>query len=236
MAIRFGQTASRCINFLINDVLPPVLRDSWLMKPLFWLAFGPEKAALFFGFRDQVESMTPADIADVYRETASCDLKKDADISAALLQRVLAECDAGQRVIDVGCGRGRLALALAQRGLSVFGVDLGRDCPAGLAGRYAVARTESLPLADGCADVVVCAHVLEHIPDVFSAVAELRRISRGKLIVVLPVERPYRFGFNLHVWFFPYRLNVVQVLRPEKAAVWTLERHGNEWLYIERCG
>lgn len=236
MALRFGQTASRLINFLINDVMPPVLRDSWVMRPLFWLAFGREKAWLFLGFRDRVDGMTPADIARVYRETASCDLKKDADISAQLLHRVLAECAAGQRVVDVGCGRGRLAVALGQRGLSVFGVDLGRDCPEGLDGRYAVARTESLPLASGCADVVVCAHVLEHIPDIFSAVTELRRVTRGKLIVVLPVERPYRFGFNLHVWFFPYRLNVMQVLRPEEGVAWGLERHGNEWLYIENRG
>jgi ubiquinone/menaquinone biosynthesis C-methylase UbiE len=236
MGMRFGQRASRLINFLINDVMPPVLRDSWLMKPLFWLAFGRDKSRLFLRFRDQVDTMTPAEIARVYRETAACDLKKDADISPALLQRVAVECGPGQRVVDVGCGRGRLAVALAGQGLSVVGVDLGRRCPAGLEGRYAVARTESLPLADACADVVVCAHVLEHIPDIFSALSELRRISRGKVIVVLPVERPYRFGFNLHVWFFPYRLSVLQVLRPGDGTRWQLERHGNEWLYIEACG
>src|SRR5690554_593084 len=236
MAIRFGQTASRLINFIINDVLPPVLRDSRLMAPLFWLAFGREKAALFMRFRDHADGMTEADFAQVYRETAACDLKKDADISTVLLQRVVSECKGAAQIIDVGCGRGRLALALAAHDFSVLGLDLGRTCPVGLDGRYLIARSESLPIADNAIDVAVCAHVLEHIPDVFTAMSELRRVSKRKIIIVLPVERPYRFGFNLHVWFFPYRLSVLQVLRPPAGTSWLLERHANEWLYIETHG
>ena len=81
--------------------------------------------------------------------------------------------------------------------------------------------------------MAICAHVLEHIPDIFSALDELRRISALKIVVILPVERPYRFGFNLHVWFFPYRLNVMQIMRPKADVFWSLERIGNEWLYIE---
>ncbi len=120
-----------------------------------------------------------------------------------------------------------------QKKFSVFGIDLGRSCPSGLEGGYAVARTERIPFKDKAVDVAICAHVLEHIPDIFSALDELRRISALKIVVILPVERPYRFGFNLHVWFFPYRLNVMQIMRPKADVFWSLERIGNEWLYIE---
>jgi SAM-dependent methyltransferase len=48
----------------------------------------------------------------------------------------------GQRVLDVGCGPGRHALALARRGFAVLGVDLSRDFVE-LAREAAVA--ESLP-------------------------------------------------------------------------------------------
>src|SRR5207342_2139569 len=35
--------------------------------------------------------------------------------------------EAGERVLDVGCGPGRHALALARRGIDVVGVDLSED-------------------------------------------------------------------------------------------------------------
>ena len=232
--MKFGHRASRFINFVINDVMPPVLRDSrWLMWPLFRLAFGAEKARLFMAFREQVTQMSDADMAAVYRETASCDLKQTSDLSAPVLERIVARCPQQQAVLDVGCGRGEFLRAMQQRGIPGVGIDLGRDCPQAMSGRYLVGRTEALPLADNSFDTVVCAHVLEHIPDVFAALAELRRVAQRQLVVVLPVERPYRFGFNLHVWFFPYRLNVLQVMRPPAGCQWSLERLGNEWLYIE---
>src|SRR5438132_11835889 len=37
------------------------------------------------------------------------------------------ELDPGERVLDVGCGPGRHALALARRGIDVVGVDLSDD-------------------------------------------------------------------------------------------------------------
>ena len=232
--MKFGHRASRFINFVINDVLPPVLRDSrWLMWPLFRLAFGPEKARLFMEFREQVIDMDEAQMAAVYRETAACDLKQTSDLSGPVLERIAASCPPGRPVLDVGCGRGEFLRAMQARNISGFGIDLGRDCPDGMAGRYMVGRTEALPLADNSFDTVVCAHVLEHIPDVFAALSELRRVSSRQLVVVLPVERPYRFGFNLHVWFFPYRLNVLQIMRPPANSHWSLERLGNEWLYTE---
>ena len=233
MGVKFGQRSSRWINFLINDVLPPFLRDSFLMRPLFWMAFGKSGADTFLSFRESVEEMNDEDFSRIYTETENCDLKKEADISPRLLARAIRECHGAKNIVDVGCGRGRLALALQQGAFSVFGIDLGRSCPGGLEGSYAVARTERIPFKDKAVDVAICAHVLEHIPDIFSALDELRRISASKIIVILPVERPYRFGFNLHVWFFPYRLNVLQIIRPKFGASWSLEKVGNEWLYIE---
>ena len=44
-----------------------------------------------------------------------------------------------------------------------------------------------------------------------AALAELRRVAAKRLIVVLPKERPYRYTFNLHLHFFPYRYQVTQL-------------------------
>jgi SAM-dependent methyltransferase len=74
------------------------------------------------------------------------------------------ELEAGQRVLDVGCGPGRHSLALARRGLEVVGVDLSPDFVA-LAREAASAedlpaRFEELDVRrlgyDGEFDAVIC--------------------------------------------------------------------------------
>src|SRR5262245_14293225 len=74
------------------------------------------------------------------------------------------ELGPGARVLDVGCGPGRHALALARRGIEVVGVDLSPDFvelaraagrAEGLALRFEIADVRDLePTADF--DAVVC--------------------------------------------------------------------------------
>lgn len=70
----------------------------------------------------------------------------------------------GARVLDVGCGPGRHALALARRGMEVLGVDLAPDFVAlateaavaeGLAARFAVLDVRDLAFA-GTFDAAIC--------------------------------------------------------------------------------
>jgi SAM-dependent methyltransferase len=74
------------------------------------------------------------------------------------------ELDRGERVLDVGCGPGRHALALARGGIDVVGVDLSEDFIAlardaaeadGLAARFEVGDVREL-VYDGEFDAVVC--------------------------------------------------------------------------------
>ena len=107
------------------------------------------------------------------------------------------------RVIDVGCGAGNAAKAikLERPDLEVHGVDVSaaavaaaqRDA-AGVSFRSAGA--ERLPYADGHFDAVLMFDVLEHIPDVESALHEVGRVLRpgGLFHVALPLEdQPWTF-------------------------------------------
>jgi 2-polyprenyl-6-hydroxyphenyl methylase/3-demethylubiquinone-9 3-methyltransferase len=95
--------------------------------------------------------------------------------------RQLGDLD-GRVVLDAGCGGGLVARELAAAGATVVGVDRSLGS-LGVARRAVVGRfrpvkgrLERLPFADGVFDVVVAADVLEHVPDLPAAVAELARV------------------------------------------------------------
>lgn len=51
-----------------------------------------------------------------------------------------------------------------------------------------------LPFPDACADLVLCIEVLEHLPTVAPAVAELARVTRDRCVVSVPWEPWFRLG------------------------------------------
>jgi SAM-dependent methyltransferase len=95
-------------------------------------------------------------------------------------------------VADIGCGNGLYLAELARRGHA--GHLIGADMSPGML-RAARLRTQrpalvaadatALPLRDGAADLTLAMHMLYHIPEPELAVGELRRITRGRLVVGL---------------------------------------------------
>ena len=94
----------------------------------------------------------------------------------------------GAVLVDIGCGGGLLTPHLLGKGYHHVGVDLTHSALAQAAGRDLTpvrADAGALPLADGCADVVVAGEILEHVPDLPRAVAEACRVlRRGGLLVL----------------------------------------------------
>jgi SAM-dependent methyltransferase len=120
----------------------------------------------------------------------------------------------GDRVLDMGCGAGRHAFALYRRGAHVTALDMDPAELKDVAGMFAGMREEGeapdgataaavrgtaygLPFADDTFDYVVCAEVLEHLPQDGLAMAELTRVLKpgGMIAVTVP-----RWGPELVCW------------------------------------
>ena len=91
-------------------------------------------------------------------------------------------------LVDLGCGAGLLAPHVAGKGYRHVGVDLVASAleQAREHGVRAVrGDAPALPLADGCADVVVAGEILEHVTDLPGTVAEACRVLRPGGLLVL---------------------------------------------------
>jgi SAM-dependent methyltransferase len=129
----------------------------------------------------------------------------------------------GRRVLDLGCGKGRFARALGERGASVVGLDLSA---AMLAEANDVDRVRAsarrLPFEPATFDGVVAVEVFEHLAprSLDDVCGEVRRVLRpgGTLVVV---------DKNACSW------NARRPWLPSVAVKWIDEQRGL-WMYSHR--
>ena len=116
----------------------------------------------------------------------------------------------GLRIVDVGCGEGRLARELATRGATVSGYDPFLEEPETAwvregsgALRLARSAADAIPEPDASADVVLFVFSLHHVPKakLGPALKEARRLLKpsGRLCVAEPLaEGPAQYVMELY--------------------------------------
>jgi 2-polyprenyl-6-hydroxyphenyl methylase/3-demethylubiquinone-9 3-methyltransferase len=94
----------------------------------------------------------------------------------------------GALLVDLACGGGLMAPHVARLGYRHVGVDLGvpgLEVARGHGVLPVRGSVTAVPLADGCADVVVAGEVLEHVEDDVTVLAECARLLRPGGTLVL---------------------------------------------------
>lgn len=108
----------------------------------------------------------------------------------------MARPRAGEKALDVGCGTGNFTLALAERGLELYGLDASEKMLAVAARKLTAAghqvvlqhgTMEKIALDDSSFDLVLCVSALEISPQPEQAVAEMWRVTRpgGRLVLAV---------------------------------------------------
>jgi len=207
------ETTNR-IRFVLEELLPPVARDSRLFLALARLVWGNHVADLA-RFRERAPYLTDQEYEALYRKHPR--VHEAMDSSRACIAAMVRDL-IGDSVCDVGCGTGALLTEFRARRSDLrrfMGVDFAVEDAADIPGvQFVAAKIESLPFKDREFDTVVCTHVIEHVLDYRTAIAELRRIARQRLIIVVPREREYRYTFNPHFNFFPYTHSFLRAMHP----------------------
>ena len=135
--------------------------------------------------------------------------------------------DAGDRVLDIGCGSGRDVARLLARGYDAFGIEPAAGLRESamvahpeLAGRLLEgALPDSIDAFGGDFDGVVCSAVLMHVPDteLLDAALSIRAVLKpqGRLLLSLPASRPDARAENRDIngrLFAPYTAEEISLL------------------------
>jgi 2-polyprenyl-6-hydroxyphenyl methylase/3-demethylubiquinone-9 3-methyltransferase len=145
---------------------------------------------------------------------------------------------AGKRVLDVGCGGGILAEALAQRGGRVTGIDMGEaplavarlhQLESGVSVDYRKIPAEQLAAEEpGQYDIVTCMEMLEHVPDPGSIVQACATLCKpgGHLYFSTLNRNPKSYLFAIVGAEFVLKLlpkgthDYAKFIRPSELAEW----------------
>jgi demethylmenaquinone methyltransferase/2-methoxy-6-polyprenyl-1,4-benzoquinol methylase len=110
----------------------------------------------------------------------------------------MGAADARTRALDLACGTGDIAFAVAARGAQVVGLDLtprmvelARGKRRGANPAFLVGDMMALPFADGSFDLVTTGYGIRNVPAIETAIAEIHRVLRpGGRLLSLDFNRP----------------------------------------------
>lgn len=219
------------------DIMLPEVGEKGGTIPVFARWFGSWKVSV------QRRALSAGDLAIAYdREAAGWDRTIRrlgfSDAYETMLRQALPDdigedCGTPLRVLDAGIGTGGLSKALARARpmpLDLSGIDIspgmlteadGNLGEVGLSADLRLGDVQDLPYEDAKFDVVMAAHVLEHLADPHRAIEEMVRVLKPGGVPLACLTRRSSLGIYIHLKWRTHRVTA------EEAECW-FARHGLE--------
>jgi ubiquinone/menaquinone biosynthesis C-methylase UbiE len=113
----------------------------------------------------------------------------------------------GKKILDLGCGPGRYAKLLSERGAKVVGLDnskhsleIARTQAPNV--KFILGDVEKLPFKSGEFDIVLATLVIGHLPKWDKVLGEVRRVLKKGGIFIFSIHNPIREVTDKERWFF----------------------------------
>lgn len=117
----------------------------------------------------------------------------------------LGKIQPGERVLDIGSGRGWFSLYAAEQGAEVTAMDLSEENLARIKAITPSVNTLygdacDIPLTDEQFDLIVALEVLEHLVEPKTAVANWTRLLKphGRMVITVPYQEVIRYTLCIH--------------------------------------
>ena len=194
------------INWILDNLLPPFIRDNKLFMKILFLPVLGRKSNQFMSFKELSSNLSLLELQKIYVELADKHQKRETDLNSSCIDYIMQNI-IGTKILDIACGRGFLAKKISDdSNKKVWGIDfvLSKNLTNTTNLNYIQADIENIPFEDGFFDSVICTHTLEHVMNINKAISELRRVCNNQIIIVVPRQRSYLYSFDLHLHFFPY--------------------------------
>ena len=220
------------IRYILDELIPPFVRDNkFFMYPFFYYWFKGKDISLMMNFKTEILKISDNELIDIYSNLDSRSRDRKTDLNNKTIKKINSIISTNsENLIDVGCGNGfllnKIKLPLSKFGCDVFEEDKYKN---NQTFNYSTQNIKRLKFKDSFFDTVICCHTIEHIPDINSAVNELKRIAKREIIIVVPKQRFYFYTLDLHLHFFPDRFSIINLMGLNKYNLFEID---GDWLYI----
>ena len=195
---------SKTIKHILDDFFPPVIRDSrFFYIPIIKLW----NKKMDVDFKVKAHEMTEDEFIQAYDALVPM---RATDNTPDTIDFVIQNVK-GESVLEVGCGNGDVSYLCAKKGLKTMATDLVQSNLNELKIKFntkefdfetKVANVENLPFDDNSFDTSICLHTLEHVRNLNLAINELKRVTKKRIIIIVPKQRYSRYTADYHLNFF----------------------------------
>lgn len=155
---------------------------------------------------EELRALYAGDYTDVSARKFASPLERARRLFArAFANRVRRRAGVGGRLLDVGCGDGKVLIPLARAGFDCTGTEINprirETLPADIS--VHIGRLEDARFPTGHFRITLIRHVLEHLREPVGTLREIRRVLApdGRLVIAVPNLGSWQARLTRSAWF-----------------------------------